>query len=36
MVAGQSALMAIDGWTTEDMVFKKPAALHVYWPAHGN
>jgi imidazolonepropionase-like amidohydrolase len=32
MVAGQSALMVIDGWTTEDMVFKKPAALHVYWP----
>jgi len=33
MIAGQSALMAIDGWTTEEMVFKKPAALHVYWPA---
>jgi imidazolonepropionase-like amidohydrolase len=33
MVAGQSALMVIDGWTTEDMVFKKPAALHVYWPS---
>jgi imidazolonepropionase-like amidohydrolase len=32
MVAGQSALMAIDGWTTEEMAFKKPAALHVYWP----
>ena len=32
MIAGQSALMVIDGWTTEDMVFKKPAALHVYWP----
>jgi imidazolonepropionase-like amidohydrolase len=27
MVAGQSALMVIDGWTTEDMVFKKPAAI---------
>lgn len=26
MVAGQSALMAIDGWTTEDMVLKKPDA----------
>ena len=33
MVAGQSALMVVDGWTTEDMVFKKPAALHVYWPS---
>ncbi len=32
MVAGQSGLMAMDGWTTEQMVFKKPTALHVYWP----
>jgi imidazolonepropionase-like amidohydrolase len=32
MIAGQSALMAMDGWTTEEMVFKKAAALHVYWP----
>jgi imidazolonepropionase-like amidohydrolase len=32
MIAGQSGLMVIDGWTTEDMIFKKPAALHVYWP----
>jgi imidazolonepropionase-like amidohydrolase len=32
IVAGQSALVALDGWTTEQMVFKKPAALHVYWP----
>ena len=24
--------MAMDGWTTEEMVFKQPAALHVYWP----
>jgi imidazolonepropionase-like amidohydrolase len=31
-VAGQSGLMKIDGWTTEQMVFKKPLALHVYWP----
>ncbi|HEV7924237.1 MAG TPA: amidohydrolase family protein [Verrucomicrobiae bacterium] len=33
MIAGQSGLMAMDGWTTEEMVFKKSAALHVYWPA---
>jgi len=33
MVAGQSALMVMDGWTTEEMVFKKPAALHIYWPS---
>jgi imidazolonepropionase-like amidohydrolase len=32
MIAGQSGLMAMDGWTTEEMVYKKPAALHVYWP----
>jgi imidazolonepropionase-like amidohydrolase len=32
MIAGQSGLMVINGWTTEDMTFKKPAALHVYWP----
>jgi imidazolonepropionase-like amidohydrolase len=32
MVAGQSGLVAIDGWTTEQMVFKKSTALHVYWP----
>jgi imidazolonepropionase-like amidohydrolase len=33
MIAGQSGLMVNDGWTTEEMVFKKPAALHVYWPS---
>ena len=33
MIAGQSGLMAMDGWTTEDMVFKKSAALHLYWPS---
>jgi len=32
MIAGQSGLMSMDGWTTEEMVFKKPLALHVYWP----
>lgn len=32
MVAGQSGLMLVDGWTTEQMVLKKNAALHVYWP----
>jgi imidazolonepropionase-like amidohydrolase len=33
MVAGQSGLMVMDGWTTEEMVFKKSAALHIYWPS---
>ena len=32
VVAGVSALMALDGWTTEQMTIKRPAALHVYWP----
>ena len=32
MVAGQSGLMLVDGWTTEQMVLKKNASLHVYWP----
>ena len=32
IVAGQSGLMAVDGWTTEDMTVKKPVALHVFWP----
>ena len=33
VVAGQSGLVALDGWTTEQMTFKKPIALHVYWPS---
>ncbi|HYG21215.1 MAG TPA: amidohydrolase family protein [Verrucomicrobiae bacterium] len=32
VVAGQSALMAASGWTTEEMTFKAPAALHLTWP----
>ncbi|MDB6025931.1 MAG: Amidohydrolase [Verrucomicrobiales bacterium] len=32
MVPGQSSVVALDGWTTEEMVFKKQAALHVVWP----
>lgn len=32
VVAGQSGLVALDGWTAERMAFKKPIALHVYWP----
>jgi len=31
-VAGQSALLALDGWTTEQMTVRKPLALHVFWP----
>jgi imidazolonepropionase-like amidohydrolase len=32
MIAGQSGLVALDGWTSEKMAFKTPDALHVYWP----
>src|SRR3989442_397266 len=32
IVAGQSGLMVVDGWTTEDMTVKKPVALHLFWP----
>jgi len=33
IVAGQSALMCIEGWTTELMTVKKPMALHIFWPS---
>jgi len=32
VVAGLSGLVALDGWTMEQMAIKHPAALHVYWP----
>jgi imidazolonepropionase-like amidohydrolase len=32
VVAGQSGLVVLDGWTSEQMAYKKPIALHVYWP----
>lgn len=31
-VSGQSALLAMDGWTWEQMLVKAPAALHLFWP----
>ena len=33
VVAGVSGLVALDGWTTEQMTIKHPTALHVSWPA---
>ncbi len=33
VVAGQSALLAMEGWTVEQRAVKRPAALHVFWPA---
>lgn len=32
VVGGVSGVVALDGWTTEQMTIKRPAALHVYWP----
>ena len=32
IVAGQSGVVALNGWTSEQMAVKKPAGLHVYWP----
>lgn len=32
LIAGQSALMLLDGWTWEDMTQKSPLGLHIHWP----
>ncbi|MCX8090802.1 MAG: amidohydrolase family protein, partial [Verrucomicrobiae bacterium] len=32
VVSGLSGLMALDGWTIEEMRVKAPVALHVFWP----
>ena len=32
VIVGQSAVIALDGWTIEDMTIKAPAGLHVVWP----
>ncbi len=31
-VSGQSGLMAMTGWTFEQMAVKRPVALHLFWP----
>lgn len=33
VVSGQSGLLALAGWTTEQMVVKQAIALHIFWPA---
>ena len=33
VVSGQSGLLAVDGWTPEQMTIKKPVALHLFWPS---
>lgn len=32
VVGGVSGVVALDGWTVDQMTIKKPSALHVYWP----
>ncbi len=32
VVAGQSGLLSMTGWTYEQMVIRRPVALHVFWP----
>ena len=32
LIAGTSALMALDGWTWEQMTTKAPVGLHISWP----
>ncbi len=33
VVAGHSGLLALTGWTIEEMAVRKSIALHVYWPS---
>ena len=32
---GQSGVVALDGWTIEQMTIKRPGALHLFWPDQG-
>ena len=32
LIAGQSAVIALDGWTFEDMTIRAPVGMHVTWP----
>lgn len=33
VIAGRSALLALDGWTLEDLTVQAPVGLHVFWPS---
>ena len=33
IVPGQSGLVTVEGWTTDQRTVKKPLSLHVFWPA---
>ena len=32
LIAGQSAILNLDGWTPQEMVLKSPVAMHINWP----
>ncbi len=32
LIAGQSALVRLDGWTWEEMTVASPVGMHVFWP----
>ncbi|MEM7383565.1 MAG: amidohydrolase family protein [Verrucomicrobiota bacterium] len=32
LISGQSALMALDGWTWESMTIKQSVGMHLFWP----
>jgi len=32
LIAGQSALINLDGWVPQEMILKSPAAMHINWP----
>jgi len=35
LIAGQSAILNLDGWTPKDMIVKSPVAMHINWPGAG-
>src|SRR6185295_15661062 len=35
LIAGQSALLNLDGWTSREMILKSPVAMHINWPGGG-
>src|SRR5215831_2912722 len=35
LIAGQSAIVNLDGWTPREMVLKSPVAMHINWPGEG-
>jgi imidazolonepropionase-like amidohydrolase len=32
LIVGTSAVIQLDGWTSEDMTVKAPVGMHVFWP----